>query len=70
MFAEACRQSKEAGYDGYVFFDAKNNLISHYQSKLGAMQIGSSQRMIIDETSAQKLIDKYYGGKEYGKAKC
>lgn len=63
LFAEACRQSKEAGYDGYVFFDAKNNLIPHYQSKLGAMQIGSSQRMIIDETSAQKLIDKYYGGK-------
>ena len=63
LFAEACKQSKEAGYDGYVFFEAKNNLIPHYQKTLGAVQIGSSQRMYIDERSALKLINKYYGGK-------
>lgn len=63
LFAEACKQSKELGYGGYIHFDAKNKLISHYQSMLGAKQLGSSQRMYIDDKSAAKLIEKYYGGK-------
>ena len=63
LFAEACKQSVSAGYGGYIHFDAKNKLISHYQSTLGAEQLGSSQRMYIDEKSAAKLIQKYYGGK-------
>lgn len=50
------------GVGGHIHFDAKNTLISHYQSTLGAEQIGLSQRMYINEKSAAKLIKKYYGG--------
>lgn len=62
LFAEAVRQSKNAGYDGFVFFDAKTDLIGHYKEHIGATQIGNSQRMFIDEIAAESLLNKYYGG--------
>lgn len=64
LFAEAVRQSKNAGYDGFVFFDAKTDLIEHYKEHIGATQIGNSQRMFIDETAAKALLNKYYGGND------
>lgn len=63
LFAEACRQSNEKGYDGFVTFVAKTKLIDHYKQTLGAIQIGNTQNMYINETEAKKLIDHYYGGK-------
>ena len=58
LFAIACLCSMDAGYDGYVVFTAKTNLIEHYMKALGA-QIISGQRMYLDEFAADKLITKY-----------
>ena len=59
LFAEACKQAKDKGYD-YIYFDAKTKLISHYEKELGATRI-TSQRMIIDGKAFNDLIKKYYG---------
>ena len=65
LFAEAARQSKEMGYGGFVYFQAKTNLIDHYQNELGAILINPKHRiMAIDEQAAKSLIDRYYGGAE------
>ena len=63
LFAEACRISKEKGYGGFIYFDAKTNLIDYYERELGAKLI-SDQRMFIDEVNAKKLVEKYYGKKK------
>lgn len=59
MFAFACKKSREAGFEGYVAFMAKTNLIGHYAKTLGAKLI-TSQRMGIDGESANKLIKQYF----------
>lgn len=59
LFAEACKQAKDKGYD-YIYFDAKTKLISHYEKELGATRI-TSQRMVIDGKAFNDLIKKYYG---------
>lgn len=59
MFAFACKKSKELGYKGYVGFVAKTNLVEHYKKTLGAQLLGM-QRMAIDETAANKLINQYF----------
>ena len=51
----------DVGCDGFVAFTAKNKLIGHYQETLGA-KVLSGQRMFIDESAAQRLIDKYLKG--------
>ncbi len=59
MFAFACKKSREVGYDGFVVFIAKTKLIEHYKETLGAKLI-SSQRMIIEDEQANKLINQYF----------
>lgn len=59
LFAIACKEAKDKGQD-FVFFDAKTNLIDYYRKKLGAVQIGSSQRMFIDSEAFEKLISTYF----------
>lgn len=61
LFAIACKLSYEVGNKGFLAFDAKTKLIKHYQEVLGAEPIGG-QRMIIDDTHAKILIDKYFKG--------
>jgi phage putative head morphogenesis protein, SPP1 gp7 family len=64
LFAEAVKQSYEAGFDGFVFFKAKTDLIDYYSEALKAKLINPGDRtMIIDERAAKILFDKYYGGK-------
>lgn len=64
LFAEAVKQSYEAGFDGAVFFTAKTDLIEYYQKELGAVLVNPRQRtMFIDEEAAKKLYERYYGGK-------
>lgn len=58
LFALACKASMDAGYGGYVAFTAKNDLIEHYEEKIGA-KVLSGQRMYIDEDVAKGLIDKH-----------
>lgn len=63
LFAEACRQSFEKGFDGYVYFTAKSNLIRHYEEILGAKLINPRDRvMLIESRAALALVQRYYGG--------
>jgi len=59
MFAFACKQSVERGFNGFVAFKAKTNLIEHYSKTLGA-SIYRGQRMFIDDVRANKLINQYF----------
>ena len=63
LFAEACRQSLDKGFDGFVSFTAKSNLIDHYEEALGAKLINPRDRVMLIETrAAQALVECYYGG--------
>lgn len=67
LFAIAAQRSKELGYDGFVFMDAKNTeLVKHYQKALGAVLLGTPHpyRMYIDEDAADRLLDLYTLHKE------
>ena len=59
LFAIACYESKKHGNDGFVTLTAKTKLVDHYAKTLGAYSIGPKENMVIDESTAQKLIDKY-----------
>lgn len=63
LFATACRQSFDSGNDGYVAFTAKTDLVPYYSEALGATVI-SGQRMMIEESAAALLVEKYFGRKE------
>ena len=64
LFAEAVRQSYDAGNDGVVFFQAKSDLIEYYKDLLGATLTNPRYRlMMIDERAAYTLFQKYYGKK-------
>lgn len=63
LFAEVCKRSFDLGYDGYVEFIAKTNLVDYYKDKLNAIPI-DSQRMYINTDGAKRLVEKYYGGGE------
>lgn len=60
LFAHACKTAHDNDYS-YVYFDAKTDLIDYYKEKLGAEQIGKSQRMLIEGEAFINLIHTYYG---------
>jgi hypothetical protein len=57
--AFVCRISFHRGFDGYVSFTSKSQLIEHYEKILGANNVGG-HLMVINTDSALKLIDKYF----------
>ncbi len=59
LVAFACKTSFHRGFEGYVSFTAKTQLIGHYQKTLGAINVGG-HLMIINTEAALKLIDKYF----------
>jgi hypothetical protein len=59
LVAFICRISFHRGFEGYVSFTAKTQLIEHYQKTLGAMSAGG-QLMVINTDAALQLIDKYF----------
>lgn len=62
LFAIATQRSKELGYGGFVFMDAKNaELVKHYHDTLGATLLGIPHpyRMFIDEEAADRLLKIY-----------
>lgn len=59
LVAFACKVSFQKGYDGFVAFNAKTNLIKHYEENLGAYHF-KGQRMIIETEAATKLVRKYF----------
>ncbi len=63
LFAHACKCSFELGFGGFVAFDSKTKLISHYIKTLEATHVGA-QRLHLDEKVAKKLIIRYFGGYE------
>ena len=58
LVAFVCRISFHHGFEGYVSFTAKTQLIGHYEKTLGAINVGG-QLMIINTDAALKLIKKY-----------
>ena len=61
LFTEVCKRSFEIGYDGYVEFIAKSNLVKYYMDNMRAIPI-DAQRMYINTSGARWLVEKYYGG--------
>lgn len=59
LIAFICRISFHRGFEGYVSFTAKTQLIEHYQKTLGAIS-ADGQLMFINTDAALKLIDKYF----------
>jgi hypothetical protein len=63
LFAIAIKLSIANGFDGYVFFEAKNlELVEHYSNMLGATRVPTrfhEYRMEILEEQAQRIIEKY-----------
>lgn len=62
LFAVAVQKSLDAGYGGFIYFEAKNaELVKHYTEKFGAQWIGRPHQysMIIDEDAARTLIKAY-----------
>ena len=61
LFAEAIRQSYIAGFDGFVMFVAKTDLIKYYEDTLEAKVANFKERtMYIDERSAKKIYVQYF----------
>lgn len=62
LFAIAAQKSVESGFGGFIYFEAKNReLVRHYEDAFGAHLIGMPHEysMVIDEESAQKLLQAY-----------
>ena len=59
LVAFACKLSFQRGYDGYVSFISKSNLIKHYIDILGATHLGGNL-MLINSDAAFKLTNKYF----------
>ncbi|WP_257666743.1 hypothetical protein [Parapedobacter tibetensis] len=59
LVAYACKVSFQKGFDGFVAFTAKTQLIKHYEETLGAYHF-KSQRMIINSEPARFLVEKYF----------
>jgi hypothetical protein len=59
LVAFACKTSFERGYDGFVAFIAKTQLIEHYENTLGAKR-NWGNRMFLDTQAAHRLVHKYF----------
>ena len=59
LVAFACKLSFQYGFEGFVSFTSKTNLIDHYVESLGAYHFGG-HKMIIETHSAKLLVEKYF----------
>lgn len=59
LVAYACKISFQKGFDGFVAFTAKTQLIEHYEKTLGAFHF-KNQRMIIETDASKFLVEKYF----------
>ncbi len=59
LVAFVCKMSFDAGFEGFVGFTAKTQLIQHYIDTLGAELIFRN-RMSISGNAAKKLVNSYY----------
>lgn len=58
LLVEAIKESYKKGYGGFIYFDAKTELIEYYKKEFEARLIGS-QKMAIFEKEAEILYEKY-----------
>lgn len=59
LVAYACKVAFDKGYEGFIAFDAKTQLIPHYQQTLGATHF-RGLRMFIETFAARHLVSKYF----------
>lgn len=62
LFAIAAKKSYDAGYGGFIYFEAKSQkLADYYAGRFGAMLMGRPHEysMIIDEAAAIKILNAY-----------
>jgi len=59
LVAFTCKLSFELGFEGFVSFRAKTQLIGHYRETLGA-EVIFKERMQIATESAKRLVSSYY----------
>jgi hypothetical protein len=59
LVAYACKVSVDKGYQGFLAFDAKTDLIKHYQETLFATHF-RGLRMFIETNAALRLISQYF----------
>jgi hypothetical protein len=59
LVAFACKLSFQRGFEGYLSFLSKTNLIDHYERTLGAIHAGG-QLMVINTVAALRLTNKYF----------
>ena len=59
LVAFACRLSFQRGFEGYVAFHSKTQLVKHYEKTLKAIHHGN-QLMVVDTIAATELVNKYF----------
>lgn len=59
LFAFACKKAFDLGYDGFISFYAKSQLIDYYIKQLGAQHLGGLQ-LVLDTIAARKLVYQYF----------
>lgn len=59
LVAFACRLSFQRGYEGFVAFHSKTQLVNHYEKTLNAIHFGD-QLMVIETNAATELVNKYF----------
>jgi hypothetical protein len=59
LLAFVAQDSFFNGFDGFVVFESKTEIIKLYVEKYGAKQIGSSQELYFDTAASRKLIEMY-----------
>lgn len=59
LVAFACKRSFQMGFEGFVAFTSKTNLIKHYEESLGAYHF-KNNRMILDTEASKNLVLKYF----------
>ncbi len=59
LVAFACKKSFESGFDGYVSFVSKSQLVEHYKKTLNAEVLYGS-RMVIKTPAATALVRQYF----------
>ena len=59
LFSIACWYSFQCGEEGYIFFEAKTELVKHYRHILGAKLIRPPQGMGIFPEQSRKLVESF-----------
>lgn len=59
LFAFACKQSFEKGYEGFISLESKSGLVEHYATSIGAQRMGRSLKMFVNTSSARNLVTLY-----------